>query len=927
MANRIKGITIELDGNTTKLEKSLDGVNKTVRKTQSELRDVNKLLKLDPKNTELLEQKQRLLKESIDGTKDKLEQEKKALEQLKESGKTKDNQKQQDALQREIVETTNKLKGLEEEQRKLQNMKLEQLGEQFQKLGGKISKVGDNMTKFITLPIAAMGAASIAAFNDVDSGMDILVKKTGATGAELKAMEDIVLDLATEMPTTFEDAGAAVGEVNTRFGVTGQELDDLSAKFLKFAELNDIDVSTSIDHVQKLLDAFGLEAEDASTVLDALNAVSQQTGIDVDKLTVLLQANSAQLKAMNLDVYQGAELLGRFEKSGVNTTKAMAGMQKAMKVANAEGKDLTEVLDEFDALMKSNAKDSDKLSRAYELFGTKAGAAIYDLYKDGKLSFEGLSMSAEDNLGNVERTYENMLDPMDRAKMALNALKEVGYELGGAIGEVLLPVLKKITEKVKEFAKKFRELSPETKEMIVKVAALAAALGPVLSATGRLTSNIGGLIKNLGNLKDVFAKVGSFLMSNPWAIAVAGAALLAVTIVGLIRSTNQYTRAYAKMKQAHEEDIQNLIAESESAKVYADKLDELSQKENKSAADKQLMQTYVDQLNTSVEGLNLSYDAENDKLSMNKDAIYDKIDAMKELALAQAYQNQMNELGTEIVKNQMEMEELQNQKRDVLAQLNAARTNEEVVGYTSQLNAIEAKEKDLTKAQSQMYADMDIYAQRASGNLGTMSDDFKKLEAAAQEAGIEIPEWLRQGIDTGKYTIPKSMDELKALIATEGREMGEAMDDGVSDGIDARAWNVADRAKQMALDAFEKARRALDIRSPSRLFRREIGYNIGAGVAEGIEDSENLVDDAGRALMTSTQRAMLQQSPTATVNVAGAYDIASDMAGALNTVMRANTAGGGAAPVIYLTTYLYPNGPEMGHQIVKAYDTYKRRLG
>lgn len=926
MANRIKGITIELDGNTTKLERSLDGVNKTVRKTENELRDVNKLLKMDPKNTELLQQKQRLLNEAIDGTKDKLEQEKKALEQLKESGKTEDNQKQQDALQREIVDTTKKLERLEEEQRKLQNMKLDQLAKQFEKVGEKMTSVGDTLTKTVTAPLLAIGGASLMAFKDVDAGLDIVVKKTGATGEALEDMKDIVRDLATEMPVTFEEAGAAVGEINTRFGLTGKELDDLSAKFLKFAQLNGKDVSSSIDEVQKALAAYGLDATHASEYLDVLNKVAQDTGVDVSKLASGIVSNGAAFQEMGLDIYQATIFMGKLEKSGANSETVLNAMRKALKNASAEGKDLNEALAELEDAILNGTDDMTGLQKAYELFG-KSGDQIYAALKSGTISFKDLGDAALDASGNVERTYENMLDPIDKAKMALNALKEVGYELGGAIGEVLLPILKKITDKVKEFAKKFRELSPETKEMIVKVAALAAALGPVLSATGRLTSNIGGLIKNLGNLKDVFAKVGSFLMSNPWALAVAGAALLAVTIVGLIRSTNQYTRAYAKMKQAHEEDIQNLIAESESAKIYADKLDELSQKENKSAADKQLMQTYVDQLNTSVEGLNLSYDAENDKLNMNKAAIYSKIDAMKELALAQAYQNQMNELGTEIVKNQMELEETQNQKRELLAQLQNARTNEEVQAYSSQISALERKEKDLTNAQSQMYADMDIYAQRASGNLGTMGDDFKKLEAAAQKAGVEIPEWLRKGIDTGKYTVPKSMQELRNLIATEGYEMGKAMDNGVADGIDGMSWNVAERAKQMALNAFENAKKTLGIQSPSKLFRREIGYNIGAGVAEGIEDSENLVDDAGRALMTSTQRAMLQQSPTATVNVAGAYDIASDMAGALNTVMRANTAGGGAAPVIYLTTYLYPNGPEMGHQIVKAYDTYKRRLG
>ena len=87
----------------------------------------------------------------------------------------------------------------------------------------------------------------------MDAGLDIVAQKTGATGDELEDMCQIVKDLATEIPTDFETAGAAVGEVNTRFGLTGQALDDLSAKFIKFAQLNDTDVSTSIDNVSSVM--------------------------------------------------------------------------------------------------------------------------------------------------------------------------------------------------------------------------------------------------------------------------------------------------------------------------------------------------------------------------------------------------------------------------------------------------------------------------------------------------------------------------------------------------------------------------------------------------------------------------------------------------------------------------------------------------
>ena len=106
MANRIKGITVEIGGDTTKLSKALEGVNKTIKNTQTQLKDVEKLLKLDPTNTELLSQKQRLLADSITATKDKLATLKTAAEQANQALTNGEiSQEQYDALQREIVET------------------------------------------------------------------------------------------------------------------------------------------------------------------------------------------------------------------------------------------------------------------------------------------------------------------------------------------------------------------------------------------------------------------------------------------------------------------------------------------------------------------------------------------------------------------------------------------------------------------------------------------------------------------------------------------------------------------------------------------------------------------------------------------------------------------------------------------------------
>lgn len=152
-ASRIKGITIEIGGDTTKLQTALKGVNTEIRNTQAQLKDVEKLLKLDPGNTELLAQKHKLLGDAVKETKEKLETLKTAAEQaekaLSDGTISKD---QYDALQREIIETENELKRLEEQanQSAAALQKISATGEKLKDVGSNIEGAGKKL-----LPVTA----------------------------------------------------------------------------------------------------------------------------------------------------------------------------------------------------------------------------------------------------------------------------------------------------------------------------------------------------------------------------------------------------------------------------------------------------------------------------------------------------------------------------------------------------------------------------------------------------------------------------------------------------------------------------------------------------------------------------------------------------------------------------------------------------
>lgn len=503
MADRIKGITVEIGGDTTKLSDALKNVNKSIRETQDQLRDVNKLLKLDPGNADLLVQKQKYLSEAISDTKEKLKQEQDALKQLQQGPQTEETIKQQEALTREIESTKQSLEKLKAEFKdvgSVAGVQLQQAGQKMKDVGDKITGVGTSLSTHVTAPIAAVGAASLAAFKEVDEGADIVTQKTGASGKALKEMQDAANDIATSIPTDFATAGSAIGEVNTRFGLTGEKLKNLSQQFVEFASLNDTDVSTSIDNVSSVLNTFGMDASEAGGMLDVLNSVGQATGLSMDTLSQDLSQNAAQLQSMGLNSTQSAQFLGNVEMSGLDVGVAMAGMKKAMKEAAGDGQTLDQALKGFSDTMHSNKSDTEKLQATYDLFGSKAGAAIYNAMQTGKLSLDGFSSDMSSFSGNVSKTFDDTLDPIDKFQTTLNQLKITGAEIGNSLSAVLAPMLQQAATALKQFAGFWEKLPAPMQQFIVKAALVAAAVGPVLVGIGKVTSSIGTITSGIGKV-------------------------------------------------------------------------------------------------------------------------------------------------------------------------------------------------------------------------------------------------------------------------------------------------------------------------------------------------------------------------------------------------------------------------------------------
>nr|WP_300911029.1 phage tail tape measure protein [uncultured Acetatifactor sp.] len=280
MASRIQGITVEIGGDTTKLTTALKSVNTDIRTTQSQLRDVNNLLKLDPGNTELLAQKHRLLADAVRETKEKLETLKAAAEQANEAlAKGEIIQEQYDGLQREIIETEERLKSLEEQasQSAVAVQKIAAVGEDLKNLGDKISGVGTILTKTVTTPIVGLGTVAVKTAADFDTAMSQVGAVSGATGKDLDALRD----KAREMGSKTKFSASEAAEAMNYMAMAGWKTSDMLSGIEGIMNLaaSGEDLATTSDIVTDALTAFGLTAADSGHFADILAVASSNAAI------------------------------------------------------------------------------------------------------------------------------------------------------------------------------------------------------------------------------------------------------------------------------------------------------------------------------------------------------------------------------------------------------------------------------------------------------------------------------------------------------------------------------------------------------------------------------------------------------------------------------------------------------------------------
>ena len=576
MAGRIKGITIEIGGSTKALSTAMKDIDSQSKKLASELKDVEKLLKLDPTNTELVAQKQKILAEQIKVTETRLI----ALKEAQANISPEDvGEEKYRALEREIAATETSLKGYKSA---LSNVKPEQeafntnqqrlstlleatksdlsdytsvlgsrlvnaikdgtassdqlevaidkigkqalgsetdlnqmkqaldkvddgngldgvkndlqdiaqeagnAGDQLETMSGKLD-VNNLQNASGELQNAAQnvlqfGQNAYDAFTDYDSGCDIIIKKTGATGDAVTEFSDIYDYLVNNIAVTdpYEKAGSAVGELNTQFGLTGQSLQDASSSVMKFAEINDTDVTSSVQSAEQAMASFGLTTDSLPGILDAVTYSAQITGASADTIFQSCISGSETLQSLGLSFSESAVLMGEFSQAGVDSSTAISVLGKAQVKFAGEGKTMQQGLSDLQSVINSNASEEDKLAAVTDVLGSKGALNFLKLAESGKLNFADLASSADDSIGSVNDTFDSVTGSDEELELALQNLQSAFATLGGAIAEALLPIIQTLAPLIKNLADWLTSLPDGVQQAIIIFTALMTVFGLLL---------------------------------------------------------------------------------------------------------------------------------------------------------------------------------------------------------------------------------------------------------------------------------------------------------------------------------------------------------------------------------------------------------------------------------------------------------------
>ena len=914
----IKGIIVEIGGDTSGLQKALSKANTATSSLSKELRGVNSLLKLDPKNVELLEQKQTILNESIDATQDKLNQLKKIKEEAdkKMAEGTQISEKNYRNLQREIINTQNKLNGLTDELKQFnaQNSNWTKAGKKIQEYGNNITKVSEkvdeigNKVSVISAGVVAGGTALVNSAMNLEDAVSKYVSSTNTAEDETEKYRQVLENINNNnYGEGYEDIADSMAQVKMQLkDINEQDLQNITEKAIALRDLFGYDVSESVRAVKAMMDNLNVTADEAfnliaegkkqgldfsNELLDNINEYSVQfgkLGLSAEDMFNIFKSG-AENGAFNLDKIGDAvkefsiraidgsnTTIDGFKRIGLNAD------EMAKKFANGGETAKQAFIEVVNRLGSMNDKVSQSIA-GVDLFGTMwedLGATVITSFS--KMD-NGISKSSDSMQKSIDQLYNTT------KKKAETQLKRL-QSLGADFGEEMLPVLEDLIDMAEGFIDKLEGMSDAEKENIVKIGLFVAGAGPLIKIMGTAGKTIGSVTSGIGifseaigvatnkttsSVKSVnnLAKVLTLLKSPLGIItlAITGATIAATALYSETNKNNQAIANSAKQLE-------------ETKNKYNEFIEEKNNLMNATLSEVDNTKKLSDELKTLVD--------ENGKV---KDGYKDRVSfILKELNQALGTEYSMT---GDVIDNYKELtasieKVIRTKRANAILENEEAKYNEAIEKRTSAYDDMIAKEKELTNAKNELLEKEKEYQEFSnsySGKTNINHTNFLKQQIELQKEAVKSAEqnlndskdiynnyldWIAKYENDQAIVLSGNEEKIEELIRNRTYTYQQSSND-IGEVINHNILQT-----QYEVEQYELARQQ-DLKNQDTANAEKNRKQIEAGQKQIETLAQQLV------AMTSTTEEMTPQQIEAWKNLAtGSYDIYNQTLSQMEPTMR-----------------------------------------
>ena len=562
--------------------KSADGLSAKIKQQQSVVEAEKQKLELLKEQLTRVQQAQENGQKIIDDLNDKYneavklygensDEAKKYAKQLDDAEKAQErNAKAADDLRLKILNQDTAVKNAESQVGKFETAldslekeegeaekSTDELNESFKDSDGSLDAfgiaLGNLASGVVTAIINKLGELAGAvkdAYLEFDSGRDAVVKATGATGEAADELAKSMTNVSKRVKGDFNTIGSAIGEVNTRFGYTGEELEDTTEQFMKFAEITGMDATKAVQTVSKAMNNAGIDSSKYSEVLDEIAIAAQASGISAEKLTENLTKYGSQTRAAGLNTKESIALFAQFEKSGVNAEMALGGLKTAVKTWSDEGKNSRIEFQRTIQDIKDSPNVLEATQKAIDVFGSKAGTELADAIHSGRFEYSEFLDIVKGSEGTVSATYDETQSGFDKAALAVQNMKTTAAELADGLLQKYSPqieaAIQKITDLIDEYAPKVEDGIEWMSEHLPEIEAGVVAIG-VAFATWKVAGIISAITTALAGMSAAEAiaaaktwLLNTALLANPIGLVVAAIAGLVAAFVVLWNKSEKF---------------------------------------------------------------------------------------------------------------------------------------------------------------------------------------------------------------------------------------------------------------------------------------------------------------------------------------------------------------------------------------------------